>query len=118
MHSPGVLRKTAAPGAAPARITSARRESIAADRMGKAPETMEHDITASEPFWRNLRRRGNAAAIIDTDHECVLSFSELADRVELAEVAFRVGRKALILLFAATDAGSIAFYLAALEGGH
>jgi len=79
---------------------------------------MEHDINANKPFWRNLRSRGNAAAIVDADRQSVLTYAELADDVERTEAALRVDRKALILLFAAIDAASIVFYLAALEGGH
>jgi len=75
-------------------------------------------MTEGEPFWRNLRSRRNAAAIVDADSGTVLTYANLADQVERTATALQVGRRALILLFTSTDVAGLLFYLAALLGRH
>ena len=75
-------------------------------------------MNASAPFWKTLGAGGDSPAIIDGDSRATVSYRSLERRVR--DAAGRLGRysRALVLLFANNDVGSIVGYLAALHADH
>ncbi|MGH3758947.1 AMP-binding protein [Actinophytocola sp.] len=71
--------------------------------------------TTGVPFARELRSHGGRIAVAGS--QGVLTYTELADRVDAVAAELGSGRK-LVLLAARNDLDSLVTYLAALAGGH
>jgi acyl-CoA synthetase (AMP-forming)/AMP-acid ligase II len=70
---------------------------------------------ARVPFAAELARRGERPAIVTA--ECVVTYRELAERVEALLLRLGTARR-LVALTASNDVDSVVGYLAALAGGH
>lgn len=76
------------------------------------------DTGTTEPFWKKIRSRGEAVAIVDADSGTNWSYAQLAVAVDRAARDLYRPQPAVVLLFAGKDRGAIVWYLAALQCGH
>lgn len=75
-------------------------------------------MKAVAAFWETLAAGGDSPAIIDGESRETISYQSLDRRVRDAVGRLRGCSRALVLLFANNDVGSIVGYLAALNAGH
>ena len=73
------------------------------------------DLNIDTPFWKNLRARQDAAAVIDPESGNILTYAGLDREVRHTADQLRGARRSLVMLFSNTDTGAIVCYLAALE---
>jgi acyl-CoA synthetase (AMP-forming)/AMP-acid ligase II len=79
---------------------------------------MNRMLQKGEPFWRRLRSRGDAVAVIDPASGSFLTYAELHRRVESVAERLHTSKRSLVFLFAQNDVGGIFSYLAALSADH
>ncbi|CAN7357544.1 AMP-binding protein [Arthrobacter sp. LjRoot78] len=95
-------------------IHSRRTGAYPADADVLASLSIQPDV-ARVPFAADLASRGERPAIVTA--ELVLTYQELAERVEALRLRLGTARR-LVALTAGNDVASVVGYLAALAGGH